>query len=50
MFQFRDNYDLPDYLTEDKNKALNYSLKLGRENIEMFYNLKKICIAGSFFN
>ena len=41
MFQFRDNYVLPDFLTEDKNKARNYSLKLGRELIEMFYDFKK---------
>lgn len=40
MFQFRDNYDLPDFLTEDKNKARNYSVKLGRELVEMFYELK----------
>lgn len=41
MFQFRDNYDLPDYLTEDKNKAKNYSIKLGHENLEMFDELEK---------
>ena len=41
MFQFRDNYDLPDFLTKDKNKARNYSVKLGRELVEMFYDLKK---------
>lgn len=50
MFQFRDNYDLPDFITKDKNKARSYSIKIARENIELFYDLKKICIAGSFFN
>lgn len=50
MFQFRDNYDLPDFITKDKNKAHSYSLKIARENLELFYDLKKICIAVSFFN
>lgn len=50
MFLFRDNYDLPDFITKDKNKARSYSIKIARENIELFYDLKKICIAGSFFN
>ena len=49
MFQFRDNYDLPDYLTEDKNKAKNYSLKIGRELIEMFYDLKKYVLPDRLF-
>ena len=48
MFQFRDNYDLPDYLTKDKNKARNYSLKLGRELIEMFYDLKRYVLPDHF--
>lgn len=41
MFQFRDNYDLPDFITKDKNKARSYSLKIARENLELFYDLKK---------
>lgn len=48
MFQFRDNYDLPDYLTKDKNKARNYSLKLGIELIEMFYDLKRYVLPDHF--
>lgn len=48
MFQFRDNYDLPDFLTKDKNKAKNYSLKICRENIEMFYDLKKYVLPDHF--
>lgn len=48
MFQFRDNYELPDYITKDKNKAKNYSLKLGRENLEMFYDLKHYVLPDHF--
>ena len=44
MFQFRDNYDLPDFLTKDKNKAINYSIEIGRENLEMFEELEKYVI------
>lgn len=42
MFQFRDNYDLPDFITKDKNKARSYSLKIARENLELFYDLKNM--------
>lgn len=48
MFHFRDNYELPDYLTKDKNKARNYILKISRENIEMFYDLKHYVIPDHF--
>lgn len=44
MFQFRDNYDLPDFLYDDKNKAINYSIQIGRENLEMFEELEKYVI------
>lgn len=48
MFQFRDNYDLPDFITKDKNKARSYSLKIARENIELFYDLKKYVLPVHF--
>ena len=41
MFQFRDNYDLPDFPYDDKNKAINYSRKIMQENIELFEELEK---------
>lgn len=41
MFQFRDNYDLSDLPINDKNKAINYSSKIMRENLELFDELEK---------
>lgn len=49
MFQFRDNYDLSDLPIDDKNKAISYSSKIGRENLEMFYDLKKYVLPDHLF-
>ena len=39
MFQFRDNYDLSDLPIDDKNKAISYSSKIMRKNLELFDEL-----------
>lgn len=48
MFKFSENYDLPDFPYDDKNKAINYSLKIARENLEMFYELKNYVLPDHF--
>lgn len=49
MFQFRDNYDLPDFPYDDKIKAIDYAQKIVKENIEMFDELEKYVLPYHLF-
>ena len=49
MFKFSENYDLPNFPYDDKNKAIVYAQKIVRENLEMFDELEKYVLPYHLF-
>ena len=49
MFKFSENYDLPNFPYDDKNKAIDYSMKIVQENIDMFDELEKYVLPSHLF-